>query len=57
MLKAAAELGFSPSSRSRVQIEGGLTSPFSWLNGKDREMLGPSKPWEYDADPTDRFKD
>jgi P27 family predicted phage terminase small subunit len=55
MLKAAAELGFSPSSRSRVQVEGGLRSPFSWLNSKDHEMLGPGKPWEYDADPTDRF--
>jgi P27 family predicted phage terminase small subunit len=55
MLKAAAELGFSPSSRSRVQVEGGLASPFSWLNSKDHEMLGPGRPWEFGADPTDQF--
>jgi P27 family predicted phage terminase small subunit len=42
MLKAAGELGFTPSSRSRVQIEPHpVTDPF------DRFFNRPRKPWEY----------
>jgi hypothetical protein len=54
-LKAAAELGFSPSSRSWVQLESGLNSPFCWLNNKDHEMLGPTKPWECGSREPDPF--
>ena len=43
MLKAAAELGFSPSSRSRVQLSPGLGSPFSGL--LDDPLI--AKPWNY----------
>jgi P27 family predicted phage terminase small subunit len=51
MLKAAAELGFTPSSRSRVQVEPAAQgNPFA-NNGRR------PKPWEMVPDPTDRFFD
>jgi hypothetical protein len=47
MLKAAAELGFTPSSRSRVQIEPtGVFEPFP-NSGSPRPKLWERKPWEY----------
>jgi len=50
MLKAAAELGFTPSSRSRVQIVPDVSdNPFA----KFRQR----KPWEYGGDPADEFFD
>ena len=51
MLKAASELGFTPSSRSRVQIEPSTSSnPFA-LNGRR------PKPWEYKGRHKDEFFD
>jgi P27 family predicted phage terminase small subunit len=53
MLKAAAELGFTPSSRSRVQvITGASTDPY-------HPTLNPSgrKPWEYTGERDEFFDD
>lgn len=46
MLKAGAELGFSPSSRTRVQVES--SHRFDWL-GNARANPGGllAKPWQY----------
>jgi P27 family predicted phage terminase small subunit len=62
MLKAGAELGFSPSSRTRVQVDRGLNGPLAWLRERINDphnLL--AKPWEFDgqeeSDPTDRFFD
>jgi P27 family predicted phage terminase small subunit len=51
MLKAAAELGFTPSSRSRVQIDMKLYNPFSGV------LSDPliAKPWNFGTDPPDEF--
>ena len=47
MLKAGAELGFSPSSRTRVQLEAGLSGPLVWLRDRDNDPDGLLvKPWE-----------
>ncbi len=59
MLKAGAELGFSPASRTRVQIEG-LSGPMAWLHGRDSDPDGLiAKPWSQqgwaDRDPTDKY--
>jgi len=53
MLKAAAELGFTPSSRSRVQIAAGTSSdPYHpHLNPIGR------KPWEYGQERDEFFDD
>ena len=51
MLKAGAELGFSPSSRTRVQVDKGLNSPFAWLrerNNDPDDLI--AKPWAYEPD-------
>lgn len=57
MLKAGAELGFSPSSRTRVQVDRGLNSPLAWLRepGADPDnLLG--KPWDFPPiDPAEKF--
>jgi P27 family predicted phage terminase small subunit len=46
MLKAGAELGFSPSSRSRVQVDG-LSGPLAWLRDRDSDPDGLlAKPWD-----------
>ena len=42
MLKAGAELGFSPSSRTRVQIDQG------WTIGANGKLRVAKKPWEVD---------
>jgi P27 family predicted phage terminase small subunit len=51
MLKAGAELGFSPSSRTRVQVDKGLNSPFAWLRERhnDPDNLI-ARPWDYEPD-------
>ncbi len=59
MLKAGAELGFSPASRTRVQIDG-LTGPLAWLRDKNSDPEGLlAKPWDVgrwqEADPAERF--
>jgi P27 family predicted phage terminase small subunit len=52
MLKTAAELGFTPSSRSRVQIEPNpISGPF------DRFFNRPRKPWEFEQSPDEFFGD
>jgi P27 family predicted phage terminase small subunit len=57
MLKAGAELGFSPSSRTRVMIDKGMNSPLAWLSDRANDphnLLG--KTWSNGHDdPTDRF--
>ena len=57
MLKAGAELGFSPSSRTRVQVEPGLNGPLAWLRDRHVDPHNPfAKPWDYDTDdPAERF--
>ena len=57
MLKAAAELGFSPSSRSRVQVSPGARGgPLAWIHDPDNLL---AKPWDFDRwgdeDPGERF--
>jgi P27 family predicted phage terminase small subunit len=59
MLKAGAELGFSPASRTRVQIEG-LSGPMAWLHDRDSDPDGLiAKPWNVgqrgEPDPTDKY--
>jgi P27 family predicted phage terminase small subunit len=50
MLKAAAELGFTPSSRSRVQVVPDRSdNPFA--------RFRQPKPWEFTGEPTDEFFD
>jgi P27 family predicted phage terminase small subunit len=58
MLKAGAELGLSPSSRTRVQVDKGLNSPFAWLRERhnDPDNLI-AKPWQYDQNEPDEFFD
>ena len=53
MLKAASELGLTPSSRSRVQIAAGTSSdPYHpHLNPMGR------KPWEYGQERIEFFDD
>jgi P27 family predicted phage terminase small subunit len=52
MLKSAAELGFTPSSRTRVQVAPLLTdNPFARNGYRHR------KPWETIDDPADEFFD
>jgi hypothetical protein len=48
MIKAGAELGFSPVSRTRVQIDG-LSGPLAWLcdRNSDPDGLLPT-PWDFD---------
>ena len=53
MMKAAAELGFTPSSRSRVQIEPGLHSPFSSIY--DDDLI--ARPWHHTREPDEFFGD
>ncbi len=57
MLKAGAELGFSPSSRTRVQIEKGMNGPLAWLRDRKNDpdnLLG--MPWDFGGeDPAERF--
>jgi P27 family predicted phage terminase small subunit len=60
MLKAGAELGFSPSSRTRVQLEVGLSGPLSWLRDRDNDPDGLlAKPWNsgrtHGSDEVDEF--
>ena len=57
MLKAGSELGFSPASRTRVQVETGLNSPMAWLRDQSADPEGLlATPWRTDGtDPTDRF--
>jgi P27 family predicted phage terminase small subunit len=40
MLKAGAELGFSPSSRTRVQMDAGLNGPFAWVRDRHNNSDG-----------------
>jgi P27 family predicted phage terminase small subunit len=48
MLKAGAELGFSPSSRSRVQVETERSGPLAWLRDRHNDPDGLlAKPWEF----------
>jgi phage terminase small subunit len=49
MLKAGAELGFSPSSRSRVQVmPDARDGPFAALRRQRDDPFNPrAKPWEY----------
>jgi P27 family predicted phage terminase small subunit len=50
MLKAGAELGFSPSSRTRVQVAPGARGgPLAWLHDPDGLIARP-KPWEFGRD-------
>jgi P27 family predicted phage terminase small subunit len=55
MLKAAAELGFSPSTRSRVQVTADpRDGPFAALRRKYDDPFNPlRKPWETDTDEED----
>ena len=39
MIKAGAELGFSPASRTRVQMDG-LSGPLAWLCDRDADPDG-----------------
>jgi P27 family predicted phage terminase small subunit len=59
MLKAGAELGFSPSSRTRVQVDKGLNGPLAWLRDRNNDpdnLL--AKPWDFDAeDRAERYFD
>lgn len=50
MLKAGAELGFSPSSRTRVQLDAARTDPVAWLRerGSDPDGLL-ARPWHFGA--------
>jgi hypothetical protein len=62
MLKAGAELGFSPASRRRVQVANERTSPFAWLDDPRVDPDGLiAKPWDYHGHPepssTDKFFD
>ena len=55
MLKAGAELGFSPSSRSRVQVEADRSGPFAWLRDRNNDPDNLiAKPWEYPYRPSDK---
>ncbi|MEO6716306.1 MAG: phage terminase small subunit P27 family [Novosphingobium sp.] len=54
MLKAGAELGFSPSSRSRVQVDRGHISLPWMFNRQDYDFL---IALPGDSDPGDRFFD
>lgn len=51
MLKAGAELGFSPSSRTRVQVAPEHSGALFDARGR---LL---KPWEFEADAADEFFD
>jgi P27 family predicted phage terminase small subunit len=53
MLKAAAELGFTPSSRSRVQIAAGTSSDPYHPNLNPKGL----KPWEYGQERDEFFDD
>ena len=57
MLKAAAELGFSPSSRSRVQVAPDpRDGPFANNGWRNRDPFNPPrKPWEYPGREPDEF--
>jgi P27 family predicted phage terminase small subunit len=58
MLKAGAELGFSPSSRTRVQVDKGMNSPLGWLcnrNNDPDDLI--AKPWKYNQHEPDEFFD
>lgn len=58
MLKAGAELGFSPSSRSRVSVSPDpATNPFLRIGLRPGGFGSQRKPWETDADPADEFFD
>jgi hypothetical protein len=37
MLKAGAELGFSPSTCTRVQVDKGMNSPLAWLRDRHND--------------------
>jgi P27 family predicted phage terminase small subunit len=50
MLKAGAELGFSPASRTRVQVANGLPRALSWMLNTDDDPHGLlAKPWDFDG--------
>jgi phage terminase small subunit len=49
MLKAGAELGFSPSSRTRVQVETGLNGPLAWMRERGNDPDGLlATPWDFE---------
>jgi hypothetical protein len=58
MLMAGAELGFSPASRTRVQVANERASPFAWLNDPDDLTARPCgfRGLE-ETSPTDKFFD
>lgn len=50
MLKAGAELGFSPASRTRVQTDT-LSGPLAWLRDRNNDPQGLlAKPWDTQRD-------
>ena len=61
MLKAGAELGFSPASRTRVQVANERASPFAWLRDPRNDPDGLiKKPWDterWEVDEKDEFFD
>jgi P27 family predicted phage terminase small subunit len=61
MLKAGAELGFSPASRTRVQVANDRASPFAWLRDHDDPDDLIARPWNFngqtEASSADEFFD
>jgi hypothetical protein len=54
MLKAGAELGFSPASRTRVQVVRDIASnPFARNGVRYNPVYPVRKPWELPADDED----
>jgi hypothetical protein len=51
MLGAGAELGFSHSSRTRLQVAKGMNSALAWLRGRhDNPDDLIAKPWGYEPE-------
>lgn len=58
MLKAGAELGFSPASRTRVQVEAGRAGPLAWLRERNSDPDGLiARPWQTGDDRDEFFGD
>ena len=62
MLKAGAELGFSPASRTRVQVANERASPLAWLRDQRHDPDGLIKKpwhteWREEQDEKDEFFD
>jgi P27 family predicted phage terminase small subunit len=58
MRKSGAELAFSPSSRTRVQVDKGMNIPLGWLRERQNDPDNLiAKPWDYDQHQPDEFFD